>query len=374
MRPVSAAWGRSVTGSHRALYRATVCTSWQTGTTPTGTRIPILGGDVVVDGTADVRSTLDLTTDGIGMWPTRADSLLTPYGNEIYVERGIEYTDSLVEYVGLGYFRIQDPEQDEAPRGPIRLTGRDRMAGIVDGRLLSPQQFAATASLGFIVSTLVQQVYPAATIEWDDATNAQVITRSLIADDDRFTFLDDLIKAQGKIWYWDYRGVLVVKTAPNPATPVFEVSAGEGGVLLTLGRKLTRDRVYNAVVASGEATDTFPPVRAVAYDNNPNSPTYFSGRFGPVPRFFTSPFLFTPAQARSAAEAELRRGLGLPYTVDLKAAPNPALEPWDPLAVRAGAGERLETHVLEQLTIPLSDGDAMTASTREQTLILVGIA
>lgn len=372
MRPVSAAFLRTIKSSHAMVARARVCSTFQTGTNPSGTTIPILGGDVRMDGTADIRATLDLTTDGNRMWPTHSDSLFAPYGNEIYVERGIQYSDDLVEYVGLGYFRIQGPEQETAPSGPIRITGRDRMAGIVDARLVEPVQFLAGASLGFIMETLVTQVYPGAVIEWDDGTDTAVITRSMICEQDRFAFLDDLVTSRGKIWHWDHRGILVVRSAPDPALPVFEVHSGAGGVLLHLSRTLSREGVYNAVVASGTGADTVIPPFAVAVDNNPLSPTYYQGRFGPVPRFYTSPFLATDAQAALAAQALLRKTLGLPYSVDFTAVPNPALEPYDPVSIRPGAGQGRETHVLDKLTIPLTPGTAMTAGTREQTAVLVG--
>lgn len=372
MRPVSAAFLRTVKSTHPMVARATLCSTFQTGTSPVGTEIPIFGGDVRLDGTADIRATLDLTTDGNAMWPTHSTSLFAPYGNEVYVERGVRYSDELVEYVGLGYFRIQGPEQEDAPNGPIRLSGRDRMSGIVDGRLVAPIQFLAGASLGFIMTTLVGQVYPGATIQWDDATDTAVITRSMICEQDRYAFLNDLVTSRGKVWYWDHRGILVIKSVPDPAEPVFEVMSGQGGVLLNLSRHLTRDKVYNAVVASGTGADTLAPAAAVAIDNNPLSPTYFFGRFGPVPQFYTSPFLFNDAQASDAAEAILRRSLGLPYSIDLTAVPNPALEPNDPISVRPGTGQGRETHVLQTLSIPLTAGASMTGATREQTLVLVG--
>jgi len=354
------------------VARATVCDVFQTGTQPDGLRVPILGGDVKINGTAEIRSTLDLTTDGNGMWPALAADPLTPYGNEVYVERGVAYSDDLVEYVGLGYFRIQGPDQDDAPDGPIRLEGRDRMAGIIDGRLLAPVQFLTGATLSSVFSRLVGEVYPAAVIEFDDGSGANVLVRSVIADEDRFGFLDNIVKSLGKVWYWDHRGVLVIRDIPNPGEPVFEVSAGEGGVLLELSRSLTRTGVYNAVVARGEGQDSLAPARGVAVDSNPNSPTYFYGRFGPVPRFFSSQFLTSDAQALEAASAMVRRYLGLPYNVEFKVSPNPALEPFDPVAVRTGLGERLETHVIETLTVPLVASEPMTATTREQTLVLVG--
>ncbi len=372
MRAVSDAFLRTVKGSHKMVARARVCSTFQTGTNPTGTLIPILDGDVVMDGSADIRSTLDMLTDGTRMWPTRLDSLLAPYGNEIFIERGIQYSDERVEYVGLGYFRIQTPEQETAPNGPIRIAGRDRMAGIVDARLVTPVQFEAGASLGFIVESLVQEVYPDAIVEWDDSTDTVVLTRSLIVEDDRFGFLDDLIRAQGKIWHWDHRGILVIRTMPDPSEPVYEVFSGPGGVLLELSRHLSRDGVYNAVVASGEGTDTATPVFGAAYDNDALSPTFYHGRFGPVPRFYSSPFLATDGQAAAAAEAILRRNIGLPYSLNFRTIANPALEPWDPVAVRPGRGQGRETHVLQRITVPLVAAADMTAETKEQTVVLVG--
>jgi hypothetical protein len=368
MRAVSAAFLRTVVGSHTAVMEATVCSTYQTSLTPTGTDIDIIDGTVVIDGTADIRSTLDLTTDV--PWPQHVGDLAAPYGNEIYIKRGIKYGDELIEWVGLGYFRIQEPQQDEVPDGPIKLTGRDRMAGIIDARLLQPVQFAAGATLGNIMSTLVRQVYPNVVIVWDDATDASTLTRSLIAEEDRFAFLDDLVRSVGKVWYFDQIGQLSIKTPPSPSNPVWEVASGAGGALVALSRKLTRDGVYNAVVAQGEATDTQAPVRAVAYDNNTNSPTYFYGRFGPVPRFYSSSFITTQSQAQNAAATMLRTQLGLAYNVDLTAVPNPALEPYDPVTVRVPL-EGARIHVLEAVTVPLTVKGALTATTREQTVVLI---
>lgn len=374
MRPVSDALLRTIRGSHTAAFRARVVAGHQTGVDPDGTEIKILDGDVQLDATADVRSTLDLTTDGTGMWPTSASSLLAPFGNQVFAERGVEVAGGVREWVSQGYFRIQGPEQDDAPDGPIRLTCQDRMAGVVEARLLAPRPFTATALLGDVVEELVLEVYPAAVIEWDDASDAEQLGRALVAEEDRYTFLRDLVTAAGKVMYFDYRGVLVIKSLPDPGTPVFDVNYGEGGVLIELSRQLSREGVYNAVVATGEAADTQAPVRAVAFDNNPLSPTYFSGAFGPVPRFYSSPFITTQAQAQSAAESILRQQLGLPYSVDFTAVPNPALEPGDPIQVRYSDKHAAETHIVERLTIPLVADQALSGTTREQTLVVIGEA
>jgi hypothetical protein len=370
MRPVSAAFLSAVRGSHVMAVRARAVVPGQTGVDPDGVEIAVLGGDVSLDAGADIRSTIDLTTDGYRMWPSTTSVLLAPYGNEVFVERGIQFGNGVTEWCSLGYHRINEPEQDEVPDGPIRLSGSDRMAGLIDARLLEPIQFGASATLGDVVDELVTDVYPGAVIEWDDDTDDVTLGRTLIAEEGRHRFLDDLVTAQGKIWHWDHRGVLVIAAPPDPATPVYTVDSGRHGVLVSMARRLTRDGVYNAVVAVGEAADDVTPVRAAAVDNNPTSPTYFYGGFGKVPTFFTSPFMTTTAQAAVAADSLLRKKLGLPYSVDFTTVPNPALEPYDPIWIRYPG--RLERHIVQSLTIPLTAEEPLTATTREQTVVIVG--
>lgn len=372
MRPVSAAFLRTVRGSHRMVAEARVVAPGQTGVNPGGTLLALDGGDVQIDGTADVRSTLDLTVVGAGMWPTGAGDLLAPYGNEIHVRRGIRYGNGTTEWVSLGYFRIESVGQDRAPDGPIRVSASDRMAGLIEARLLAPVQYPLGTTLGTIVTQLVTEVYPAAVIEWDDATDEAELGRALTAEEDRHGFLAELVEAAGKVWYWDHRGVLVVKSPPDPGEPVWDVNHGRDGVLVELGRELSREGVYNAVVASGEGADTVAPARAVVVDDNPASPTYWSGPFGKVPRFYSSPFITTDEQAASAGAAMLTKSLGLPYSVDFTVVPNPALEPYDP--VRVIYPGRVETHVIDTLTVPLAADAAMPATTREQTLIVLGVS
>jgi hypothetical protein len=334
MRPVSARFLSTLTGSHTAVFRARVVAPGQTGVDPAGTEVPILDGDVRLDGGAAIRSTVELSVDGTGLWPTQSTSLLTPYGPELFLERGVAYGGGTTEWVSLGYHRINDVDQDDAPDGPIRLVGADRMSMILDAKLTSPRQFPATAQFGAVVEQLVTDAYGAAVIEWDDdAVAGDTIGRAVIAEEDRYKFLDELVVSLGKIWHFDYRGVLVIRTPPQPGRPVWTVSRGKGGVLVSVSRSLSRTGVYNGVVATGEALDTAPPVRGMAVDADPISPTEWGGPFGKVPREYSSPLLKTTLQAQLAAATILRRSLGLPYNVDLTAVPNPALEPDDPVAV-----------------------------------------
>jgi hypothetical protein len=347
--------------------RARVCVDFQTGVAPTGYEIPIVDGAVRADASADVRTSLDLTTPGNDMWPLRPDGLLAPYGNEVFVERGINYGNGTVEIVSLGYFRINNTNQESGPNGVIQLTATDRMSAIIDARLPNPVQFDPGTSIETVFNTLVHEVYPRATIEFDFVASGVTFTAAHIVDEDRFGFLRDVAKSQGKIMYWDYRGILKVVSPPDPTIPVYNISYGRGGTMINLSRTLTRDGVYNAVVARGESVEGSPPVTATVVDDNVNSPTYWNGKFGRVPRFYYSSFLTTYSQCVSAATSILRQAVGLPYSINLDAVPNPALEPYDAIQIISPDGT--DVHVLDSVTIPLTALSSMSGSTRKMITI-----
>src|SRR5690606_9542139 len=65
---------RTIGGSHVLRAEARVVTEPQTGPEPDGADLPILAGEVELDGTADVRGTLSMQTEG-RLWPTRPTDL-----------------------------------------------------------------------------------------------------------------------------------------------------------------------------------------------------------------------------------------------------------------------------------------------------------
>lgn len=369
MRPVTARFLNTVRESHTPCFRATAVTGFPTGVSPAGADLPILGGDVKLDATADVRGSLELATEG-RFWPDLPTDALAPYGNEIHISRGIEFGAGEKEWVSQGYFRIEAVEQDDAPKGgQVRVTGRDRMAGIIEAALVAPIQFLPAASVQSVFNTLVGEVYPTAVIEFDfDAANT-LLPGSHIVEEDRYAFLNDVVRAFGKIMFWDYEGKLRVESAPSPTVSAvaFDVNYGRSGVLVSMGRTRSRDGVFNAVVATGESPGDQAAVRAVARDLNTNSPTYWYGSFGKVPKPYNSPLISTVEQAATAAQAILAHNLGLPYSVDFSMVPNPALEPLDVVSVSYRPSARVELHVLEQIVIPLTVEGAMTAGTRERS-------
>jgi hypothetical protein len=374
MRPVGAEFLRILRGSHRMISRCRIVNGFQTGVNPTTLgEIPIRDGDIQFDANADIRANLDLTTDP-AEWPVDIDSLLTPYGTELFVERGIIVGGGVPVWVSQGYYRVESVEQPDAPRGEVRVAAKDRMMGLVDARLVGPVQFPTNGTVADVMNTLVLDVYPDAVIEYDFTATARTFPGQHIAEEDRFEFINDMITAIGKVWYWDHRGVLVVKSPPNPSSPVWTVNHGENGVLVKMSRERSRDGAYNAVVVTGEQVGTdSPPVRAVVYDSNPKSPTYWDGPFGKKPKFFSSTFLTTNEQCVITATNMLTTSIGLPYSVTFAAITNPALEVRDPILLTYADDARSELHVLDKITMPLTANGAMSSTTRDLSSVELGV-
>lgn len=365
MRPVSDRFLRTLRGSHTVVTRVRLITSYQEGTNPTGVDLDVTDGDVLADAKADIRQTVDLTV--AEDW----GPLLTPYGNEIHVARGLLYGNGQTELVSLGYFQMGTVEQPKAPRGLINLAGRDRMGRIVDGRLPAPVQFTAATTVGAAITALVSPIYPTATIVYDDSTASLPLGRSVLVEEDRYGGLKNIATSFGKVAYWDYRGRLMIVTPPDPSEPVWDINAGAYGVLIEHSRSLTNENVYNGVVVTGEGTGDIPPVRALVVNNDPASPTYWFGTFGQVPKFYSSPLITTVLQATSTGEKILLGELGLPYAVDFRAVPNVALEVTDPVWITNSTGS--EIHILDTLRFPITNRNPMVGTSRTLTDTILGV-
>ncbi|MGH3095559.1 MAG: DUF5047 domain-containing protein [Streptosporangiales bacterium] len=363
----------AVRSDHGIAARARVVPPGQTGTDPDGDEIDVYAGDVEADSTAQIRCTLDLTTSAADWSPRPRESMLQPYGNEVFVERGVEGVD----LVPLGYYRIYDV--DAPVDGTLRVAGQDRMSALVEAKLTATVQFKATATVAGVFDRLVHEVLPAVEVAFDYQVGADELGRSMVAgdpedpdsDNDRYQFLADLATSRGKVMYFDEAGRLRVTAAPRIDVPVFAVDAGPKGVLLDDTRSLSRQGVYNGVVATGEGADAKEPVRALVVDTNPGSPTYWDGDFGKVPKFYSSPKLKTSSMAVDAAATLLGQNIGLPYSVDFAMVPNPALEVLDPIEIthRGGTAER---HLIKQLTLGLTAADPQTGTTRDQSSVRIG--
>lgn len=366
MRPVSGRFLDTLRGSHSVSTTLTVCETYQTGNAPAGTTIGLIDGDIRWDADATIRGVLTLTTDA--SW----GPLLAPVGNEIHVARTLHYGNGS-ETLGLGFYRIVSMDQDDADDDVLKIVAHDRTGNLVRGRLRRPRQYPAATTVDAMLTDLLTEVYPDATLEYDDdTTGAQPIGRDTIVERDRWEAMGKVVAAWGKIIEVDHRGVFVVRAVPDPTTPVWAVDAGANGVLVKASRGLSIEGVYNAWVVTGEGVaGDQAPAYGEALDLDPNSLTYYYGPFGPVPGFYSSQFITSDDQATAVAEARLTQRRGVPYSVNFQSIPNPALVYFDPIAVRSGAMNQV--HIIKALTLPLpEDGPPMSASTALASVLRIG--
>jgi hypothetical protein len=231
---------------------------------------------------------------------------------------------------------------------------------------LAPRKFAAQLAVA-LITLLITEVYPDAVI--NDASGDATLIPKHVVDRDRWAEITRLAQVIGCEVFPDAYGEWTIQPVPDPttATAIWTIDAGPQGVLVSVGDTVTREGAPNIVIAIGESvsgnnasvTSQFPH----GYDVNPNSPTYYLGAYGTVPRFYYSPYLRTQAQANRVADSQLADHLGVSRTIDFGAVPNPALEAGDAITVTRPGGTT-ELHLVDSIVLPLSPSGVMTGSTR----------
>lgn len=338
--------------------------------------IAITDGDVKLTRTGEIRGTAALTTSG-DRW-----DLLQPWGATLFIERGIDFGDGTQEYVPLGYYRINELEQDEAPRGPIDITCEDRSAQVLQNRTLKLYQIPEGMTHRTLFSWLINgnsgsgqstngygaYVHRPIPITWDAGTyNPDVVTvvgAPVIEDGDVWGFLRDVVEQRGCALRFDEAGELRIEPLiPLDLTPVLDVRPGPGGNLIKASRSTTRAGIHNVVVAYG--TDPAAETgRWFGYHNVVNSRLRWQfSHFGSAPRYLGSPLLRTGAAAQAASDTLVARTARMPLALTLHLVPNPALRPNDVVSVDLGDGKAPELRIVDDVTIPLTGGSAMTVTT-----------
>jgi hypothetical protein len=199
--------------------------------------------------------------------------------------------------------------------------------------------------------------------------NTDLLIYGLGQATDSWQDIRDLATACGCEAFFDAAGVFVFRPVTDPRiTPA--VWTFDDGALCTVTeveRELSDDSVFNYVVVKGESTSSQNAVSAVAFDNDPASPTYVYGRFGQHPIIVTLPSVTTVDQAQQAANAILYGSLGASETVTITCVPVPFLECGDVVTVSIGDVKADGRYKIQQMTTPLSPGAAQTLTCFRQS-------
>lgn len=284
----------------------------------------------------------------------------SPYGTRLRVRLGMAYSNTDVEWVSLGTYRMESVDRALTGR-VIEVSAKSLEQSVIDARFLTPRVIPPTDAQSLTVQ-LIREAVPGALVRWgvERRTLPQIV-----AERERWAVLDgdrdatSVARAFGARIFTDGQGIFTVAPVPTLAdAPVWTADTGDDGLLLDGSESLTREGVFNAMVVTGESTDTdVPPVGpGLAVDDDPASPTYFGGPFGMVPAYYSSPLLRTDEQCQATALAMLQPNLGLRQTAQLNLV-NPALVPDDVIDARMPDGS-LQPCVIESLTVDLANPSA----------------
>lgn len=375
MRPVSEQWDARVRSSHTQRTKVELLVP---GSTTPDRELEIAdSGSVELDFNTATRARVSgVTVYDADLIPSGdPDDPLAPYGNEVRVWRGLRGSDGAMEWVSLGIFGIDDNAiRDTGDEFSVTFNGLDRSKRIERASFTETYTVASGTVVEDAIDAIIEDALPATTTMF---ATTDVSLPLLVAEpgDDRWAFCRGLAKAAGCDLYFDGDGVLVMQPFPD-GSPVFTVADGEEGVLTRIEKQATREGMANYIVVTGESSED-DPVRAVAYDNVESSPTYYQGKFGIVPYFWTSKYVTAEADAQTAAENILATKRGLVGATSLGLVPNPALEPGDVISVerlREDGTELInDSQVIDACSIDLSPAAEMTLGTRSLSQIEVEV-
>ncbi len=339
----------------------------------TGIRTPLelIDGSVSLDATAATRATCELLIDPENL-PTDSGSPMAPYGNEIALSRGVEFSNGTRELVPLGIFRIDSAEvEDTGNDFSLRVPGFDRSVKIIEAVFEQPYEQVAGVLIPQAIQALIVEVYPECEFNFV-STSLAVPALTAQEGDDRWDFCQGLAEAVGCSLYFDRDGICTLAPVPlGTASAVTQIAEGE--VLLSASRTWTRADAVNRVVVTSQNAGT-SVYRGVAVDDNDASPTRYGGPFGRATMVWSpsgpaESAITSNEQAAHVAQVALSKNLGISQQVSFSALVNPALDPFDVVRIRRARAGVDEDHIIDSLTIPLSPEGTMDGTTRTTQVV-----
>lgn len=280
-------------------------------------------------------------------------------------------TEPFTEEVPLGVFVMTEVNLEDSGQGAVmNIVGVDRSIRVQKALWIDPYQISASANLGTAISLVLSDRWSDVETDFQDTTRTVPGTvlglQSGGSGKDPWADVLKLAQAGGFELFFDNEGVAVLTSVPDPSnqTPIEVYVEGDEAMLLGVNRRLSTDQTFNGVVVTGEGTNVRPPVRAVAFDEDPASPTYRYGAFGERPTFISSPVVSTASEASLVAVSELAKLKGAEENVDWSQITDPSLDAGDVIQVENTGTRLARVMVLDKVSVPLTVGGAMQATAR----------
>lgn len=360
MLPSSATYKSTLLGPHELAVRIRI---YQQGALVADSDA---GDFPLPTGAVDASLTARVTRTFAGVFPDERFSgdpfdLLSPHLSKLRIEAGTQYANGLREMFEIFNGRIY--EAVRAEDGTTAVTCEDNAADVIAFQFEVPQNSVPTHTVVAEIHRLILQALPGAVFGEDDV--ADTLTAVLTWDNDRGQALDDLAAAVSGRWYALGDGSFVVRAYPYTiGSPVASLQDGPGGTIGSARITITRDGAFNSVTVVSERMDGSPPIRALARNIDPASPTQFGDAYGRVSKIVRVQTPLTQLGAGALAKATLAGAGALSEQWSSEIVPDYTLEPADVLNL--SYRNRTARQVIDRITYPLTTGSLMHIDTRSR--------
>lgn len=370
----SAAFKQAVRNDHIVIAKAEVWASDQKLQ-----EINISSGSVSVNSSSAVRRTCEVTLvtgrETTNLVPDNDFDLLTPFGNELRLYRGVQYEDGIEEYVPLGVFVItQVGIQDTNEGVTIKLSGEDRSIRISRAKWTQPYQLP-DGSLENALTDLLKDRYPDAELVFP-VTNVSVNKVILGSENSNDPWKDavEIAELVGYDLFFDQNGVVQMQQFPtlDGSVVVALFVEGNGTTITSLDRTISTKETFNGVIYTIEGSEVATPIRVEAWDEDTSSPTYRFGVFGEVPTFIETNLLATEAEAIRAAYGLLNTYIGKQEQITFNSLVDPSLDVQDVIYVKSNGAKIDRLVIIDSLDIPLNPEGEMSANARTVRIVASG--
>jgi hypothetical protein len=246
--------------------------------------------------------------------PIKIGDTFSPFGTEVTISAMISIGTGFQERVPMGTYLISETPQIVSQKwlfnGGVFTKGdlidvslKDRMYGIQRDRFYVP---GSPPDLSSVWKEIQRLSGLPVTRTITDGT----ITSAVAYQEDKLQAVYDLATVLDATACMTADGTVSMRPNVWPA-PVDILNGGDGGSLLSVGKAMANDNVYNAVVIRSSDGATGQTVLATAeVSSGPLRTSNPDGSLSPyrrVPYFYSSPFITTQAQAQAYANTLLPR-------------------------------------------------------------------
>lgn len=328
----------------------------------------------VLDGEVDVqndsirrRFSLQFIDSTGTLVPSDARDIFTTYGNEIKIYRGLYTRDWGRMDIPLGVFGFANVAVDDTGAGlTISLDGYDRADKISRAKLVNDYVIPAGTNFGLAIYQLILSQVPSIQTNFV-TTPYSTPALTFKAGEDIWDASRKMAMSIGCELFFDPNGYLIMQTVPDYSAvdSCWTYAEGDTSTLLNINKRQTNRNTFNYFIVTGEHSSNTAPVRGVAFDDNPASPTYYKGSYGLVPAPpITSKMVTSTDQANQVARALLQNSIGQYERLHFNAIVNPAHEVGDVIQAVRALSKVNARYVLDSLAIPLTHNRAMDVTTR----------